>query len=212
MEIRVLLAGSCPLKNQGVCSNLLATNDAITLETTSEFSQLPRLCLSYHPHVLLIFIDDWQVNISPIFHHLPPVDIFALSNSNGHYCHTLIQKNYINGCLPESSSPELLVEALHAIVRGYTWFSKSLFKTAFRPRIGVNGNHAVLTERETAVMQLVMQEKTNKSIAQELGMCDRTVSSRLNAIYDKLGVESRVGAALKAERLGLFEKQTQIAR
>ncbi len=205
MEIRVLLAGNCPLKNQGICFNLLAINDAVALETTSEFNRLPQLCLSYHPNVLLIFMDDWQENISPIFHRLSSVDILALSNSNSHRCHTLIQKNYINGCLPEASPPELLAQALRAVAKGYTWFSKSLLRTAFRSKVGTNGNYIVLTERETAVMQLVMQEKTNKGIAQELGICNRTVGSQLNSIYDKLRVESRVGAALKAERLGLFE-------
>lgn len=62
-----------------------------------------------------------------------------------------------------------------------------------------------LTGRELIVLDMVMQEKTNQHIAQALGISERTVSDDLSAIYEKLGVVSKVGAALKAERLGLIE-------
>jgi DNA-binding NarL/FixJ family response regulator len=54
------------------------------------------------------------------------------------------------------------------------------------------GNAAPLTRRESQVVSCAAQGKTNKSIAQELGLSEHTVKNYLFRAFDKLGVSSRV--------------------
>jgi DNA-binding CsgD family transcriptional regulator len=53
------------------------------------------------------------------------------------------------------------------------------------------------SERERDVVKLLLQGKSNKQIALELGISNRTVEFHLSNIYAKLEVSSRTGAILK---------------
>jgi len=55
-----------------------------------------------------------------------------------------------------------------------------------------------LSSREAQVLQWVSQGKTNKEIGVILQLSPRTVQKHLEHIYQKMGVESRTGAAAKA--------------
>ena len=54
---------------------------------------------------------------------------------------------------------------------------------------------ALLTAREAEVLAWLAKGKTNRDIADILGMSPRTVSKHLEHIFEKLGVETRAAAA-----------------
>ena len=58
--------------------------------------------------------------------------------------------------------------------------------------------HAALTPRETEVLSWLAKGKTNRDIADILGMSPRTVNKHLEHIFEKLGVETRAAAAALA--------------
>jgi two-component system vancomycin resistance associated response regulator VraR len=64
---------------------------------------------------------------------------------------------------------------------------------------------AVLSEIETQVLELMANEYTNEEIAKELYMSRRTVESHVTNIFQKLGVNSRIGAVREAIRLKLVQ-------
>ncbi|MCM5571873.1 response regulator transcription factor [Burkholderiaceae bacterium FT117] len=59
---------------------------------------------------------------------------------------------------------------------------------------------AALTPRETEVLSWVAKGKTNRDIAEILGMSPRTVNKHLEHVFEKLGVETRAAAAALASR------------
>jgi DNA-binding CsgD family transcriptional regulator len=59
--------------------------------------------------------------------------------------------------------------------------------------------------REKEIIALLVEGKSNKQIAQELGIAQRTVEFHLSKIYAKLGVTSRTEAALKLAETYLRE-------
>jgi len=59
---------------------------------------------------------------------------------------------------------------------------------------------ASLTPRETEVLSWLAKGKTNRDIADILGMSHRTVNKHLEHIFEKLGVETRAAAAALASR------------
>ena len=64
-----------------------------------------------------------------------------------------------------------------------------------------------LTERETDVLRLLAQGKSNKEIARTLHIAEQTVKTHVSHLLDKLGVPSRTQAALYAIRVGLASPQ-----
>lgn len=59
---------------------------------------------------------------------------------------------------------------------------------------------ASLTPRETEVLSWVAKGKTNRDVADILGMSPRTVNKHLEHVFEKLGVETRSAAAALASR------------
>jgi class 3 adenylate cyclase/DNA-binding CsgD family transcriptional regulator len=61
-----------------------------------------------------------------------------------------------------------------------------------------------LTEREAEVLRLVAAGKSNRAIAAELYLSEKTVESHLSHIFTKLGVNSRAAATSFAHRQGIL--------
>jgi DNA-binding NarL/FixJ family response regulator len=62
---------------------------------------------------------------------------------------------------------------------------------------------AHLTEREVAVLKLVVQGKSNREIAHDLGLSEKTITNYLTHIFNKTTCENRAAATAFAIRHGL---------
>jgi two-component system NarL family response regulator len=60
-----------------------------------------------------------------------------------------------------------------------------------------------LTPRELEILQFVIMGKTNKTIASEIYISEKTVEFHLNNIYTKIGVRTRMMAGVWAIQQGL---------
>ncbi|HEX7070803.1 MAG TPA: response regulator transcription factor [Rhodothermales bacterium] len=60
-----------------------------------------------------------------------------------------------------------------------------------------------LTERERAVLESLIKGRSNKEIASSLGISEETVKSHLKALFAKLRVRDRTGAAVESIRHGI---------
>jgi DNA-binding NarL/FixJ family response regulator len=58
------------------------------------------------------------------------------------------------------------------------------------------------------VLRFVASGSTNKEIARELGIAEKTVKTHVSNILDKLGLRSRTEAAVHAMRIGLVSNST----
>jgi DNA-binding CsgD family transcriptional regulator len=83
----------------------------------------------------------------------------------------------------------------------YPFTPKSADGKNRRPRMK-NGN---LTQRETQVLHLLAKGYSNTQIASRLGISPHTVKSHVINIFNKLGVNDRIQAAVTATRQGIIE-------
>ncbi|HHQ41659.1 MAG TPA: response regulator [Chromatiales bacterium] len=116
------------------------------------------------------------------------------------------------GYLLKDMEPDELVVALREIVAGKTVVAPELAPVLARAvQAGENGGEARepedpfarLTPRESEILGLLAEGQSNKAIARNLGISDGTVKLHVKAILRKLGVHSRVEAAVMAVELGL---------
>ena len=64
------------------------------------------------------------------------------------------------------------------------------------------GSFEDLTQREVAILKLVATGKSNKEIARDLDLQEKTVKHYMTNILQKLQVRNRVEAALRAREMG----------
>ncbi|HET9587749.1 MAG TPA: helix-turn-helix transcriptional regulator [Anaerolineales bacterium] len=69
-----------------------------------------------------------------------------------------------------------------------------------------------LTARELEILQLVLQGYTNKAIAAEIFVSEKTVEFHLDHIYTKIGLRTRMMAGIWALQQGIFVEIREISR
>lgn len=118
----------------------------------------------------------------------------------------------IEACCPAQASNEELGRILDVVLAGGFWLSPSaqlsLAKYIQAPVAAATAtepgdkdeNFSALTDRQQDVVALVAKGASNKVIARELGITDRTVKAHLTSIFEKLGISDRLQLALYATR------------
>jgi DNA-binding NarL/FixJ family response regulator len=91
-----------------------------------------------------------------------------------------------------------LIGCIHDVLAGKTYLAPT---AAAKLAEGVA--RVQLTPRELSTLRLMADGRSNKEIANELGISERTVKTHLGHLFDKLGVTSRTEAAKVAARRGL---------
>jgi DNA-binding NarL/FixJ family response regulator len=114
------------------------------------------------------------------------------------------------GYVLKDASPAQIVQALHAAKAGDGFLSPGVTARVMKEfaRIdtlirGQKELFAQLTRREMEVLELLAAGRTNRQIAQDLGVAEKTVRNHVSAILAKLHANDRTEAALIAARHGL---------
>jgi two-component system, NarL family, response regulator LiaR len=110
------------------------------------------------------------------------------------------------GYLLKDSAPEELLQAISNVYHGqislHPAIARLLVQELSQPS-DLPPAEEPLTEREVEVLQLIAQGLSNQEIADTLVVGERTVSTHVSNILDKLHLANRTQAALYALRKGL---------
>lgn len=112
------------------------------------------------------------------------------------------------GYLLKDTEAEELNRAIKAAANGQVQLSPAAAARLVR-EVRAPDNPEVLTERETDVLMLIARGLSNKEIARDLSIGEKTVKTHVSNILGKLGVLSRTQAALQAVRMGLVPGMDQ---
>lgn len=106
------------------------------------------------------------------------------------------------GYLLKPASSERIIESITLALSGGAPMSASIARKVlriFRQHVRPRADYG-LTDREREILQLLIDEYTQKEIAAQLFLSPHTVDTHLRNIYAKLQVHSRSGAIVKALR------------
>jgi two-component system, NarL family, response regulator LiaR len=112
------------------------------------------------------------------------------------------------GYLLKNTNDQELVRAIKAVYRGESVLDPSLVRKVIERYRGQRDFYRSaapkegLTTRQKEVIKLAANGLTNKAIAQQLGVSNRTIESELRSIFNKLGVGSRTEAVIKSLQNG----------
>ena len=109
----------------------------------------------------------------------------------------------VTGYVLKQIGSDDLVKALEAVARGEALLDPAMMNKAFaRLREAAHRERGdafkMLTEQEVKILRLVAQGQTNREIAAELYLSEKTIRNYVSSILGKLGLQHRSQAAAYA--------------
>ncbi|HEV2087727.1 MAG TPA: response regulator transcription factor [Cryptosporangiaceae bacterium] len=133
----------------------------------------------------------------------PDVKVVVLTSFSGQESVLPAVRAGVAGYLLKDIGPAELADALRAAHVGEARLHPRVAATVMQSVADTARD--VLTPREREVLRLVARGLSNRLIARELALSEKTVKTHVSAVLAKLGVLDRTQAALHAVRTGLVE-------
>lgn len=111
-------------------------------------------------------------------------------------------KGGASGFVPKSSSGAKMLEAVRTVLAGGVYTPDLPPDSAGKRQSAPVGERFGLTAAQTRVLELLAQGKTNREIADLLGLSEGTVKVHMSAIFRALNVTSRAQALVVITRHG----------
>ncbi len=133
--------------------------------------------------------------------------IVALSMFGDEHHYTQMVEAGVCGFLLKDSPIDEVLEAVHTILAGGTYFSERLLSSlSSHFRIGtITLSEEMLSEREREVLMAVCRGMSNQEIADKLFISKRTVDKHRANILEKTGCKNTANLVVYAIRNGLVE-------
>ena len=110
------------------------------------------------------------------------------------------------GYMLKDAVEDEILPAVRAILRGKSYFSPAIAKTLLEDYVrylrqrGLEDSYDLLTDREKEVLQLLAEGRSNKEVANVLGLSVTTVETHRTNMMQKLGLHSTAEIVLYAVR------------
>ena len=211
-EIRVLLAEDHALFRQGLRELLDAAGLSVIGEA-SDGTTAVRLTRELRPDVVVMDLnmprmDGIDATSEIMKGERPPVVlVLTVSTTNDDVLDAIAAGAC--GYLLKDAPADDIVNAVRTARAGTSTLSPQIAGAVVRRVREQSVTHEqpedllALSTRETEILRLVAQGRDNTEIAQELFLSPSTVKNHVSSILDKLGVDSRVQAAVRAARAGI---------
>ena len=118
---------------------------------------------------------------------------------------TRVRESGIEGYVEKDASPETLAEALNAVADGQPYYSTVFKETLGRERADAESVAKILSRREQQVLGLVLTRKTNRDIAELLGLSERTIEFHRANLMAKLAATNLTELMARAKQRGWTE-------
>jgi two-component system, NarL family, response regulator LiaR len=131
----------------------------------------------------------------------PEVKVVVLTSYAGQEAVLPAVRAGVDGYLLKDVGPAELADALRSVHAGGAPLHPRVAATVMQSV--AEPSHDPLTPREGEVLRLIARGLSNRLIARELALSEKTVKAHVSAVLAKLGVSDRTQAALHAVRSGL---------
>jgi len=200
-KIKVLIADDQVLFAESLRYVITGIDPGIeVLEIAPDGERALELVDTLHPDVILMDVRMPRIDgveATRLIHRShPDIRIVMLTTfDDDEYVYFAVKYGAV-GYLLKNMRPNDLVHSIKAIYGGATIFTKSISSKIMKASEGVAGDVdttlADLTAREKDVLNLVMEMRNNRQIAERFSLSEQTVRNYMHSLYDAFEVKDRM--------------------
>lgn len=212
-EITIVIADDHALVREGTKQLLNEQPGLTVVGEASDGEEAVQLAARLKPRVILMDIAMPRLNGIDATRRIkelsPATSVLVLTAyDDDQYIYALLDSGAA-GYLLKNVGGDELASSVRSVAEGESVLHPSVAPKVFKRLTrsaggGLGGDVDALTERELTVLVLAARGLSNKMIASELDLSDRTVQVHLSNIFGKLAVASRTEAVITALRRGLI--------
>ena len=205
--MKILIADDHALFRDHLALDLENLAPDTVIVQVSAFSQALKI-LQKEPDFNIIFVDldmpdmKWEDSVRELKNISSGVDIVVISASEDVRQIRKILNMNIRGYIPKRADATAMKQALQKILAGASYIPPALENNEDESLSKITGK--TLTNRQSQVLDLIAQGKSNKQIAYEMGVSEATVKLHINALLRSLKVTNRTQAVITAQKIGLI--------
>ena len=206
--IRILVADHHPTTQVGIYAILATQPDYEVLIEATTGKEVRQFARKLKPEIILLSLNFPDISsydlVTHLQHETPISKIIILTDQEDELSVKQVCQKGIAGYILKTEPCQRIIEAVKVISQGGVWFSRPIMEKLMTPTTGQQQIEP-LTTRELALLVELVAGKTDKQIAQTLGIGERTVRHLLKQICDKWGLDTRIEVAVQAVRAGLVK-------
>jgi two-component system response regulator DegU len=227
--IKVLLADDHQLFREGLKRILNMESDLEVIGECSDGIQVLEFCNRVKPDIVLLDInmptENGVVATERLRDIFPDIKVIILSiHDDESYVFETLRKG-ASGYLLKDMEAESLVNAIRTVAEGHAYIHpkvtgkliNQLRRMTYLDEIGAASGAAAsretvpkfvprsnnpLTRRETEVLKLMAEGKSNKTIGESLFISEKTVKNHVSSILQKMEVDDRTQAVINSIKNG----------
>ncbi len=209
--MKVLITDEQSLFRDGLSLRLKQINQDIAILQSSNLAEMQKILSKESDiDILILDIDLAELNAAEIINKIktlaPNTKIVAISSCEDTRNIKKILSCGVKGYIPKRSDSNILSGALKLILDGGTYIPPAMLDNgldynAHQTNSPLKKN---LTNRQSQVLDLIAQGKSNKQIAYDMGVSEATVKLHINALLRSLKVNNRTQAVITAQKMGLI--------
>jgi len=202
--IRVMVVDDHPMVRRGLATIMMVFDDLELVGEAGRGEAAIQLCAQILPDVVLMDMVmpdmDGATATRAIRQQFPTVQVIALTSfKEAELVQNALEAGAIGYLLKDVSADEL-AQAIRAAHAGRATFSPEAAQALIHAATQPPAPGHDLTERERAVLALLVEGLNNTQIAERLVVSPSTIKSHVSNILSKLGVASRTEAVALAVR------------
>ena len=212
-EKSVLVVDDHPMMRMGIVACLNGAPDSRVVGEADNAADALDLALHLRPDIALVDIrlkgERNGIDLArALRQQAPETKIIVLTNyPHEPYVRAMMEIG-VEGYLLKDTPPSDVLDAIRMVTRGRNVLSAPVSSRVVRGYLnsthsrGTTSKHT-LTSRETEILQLVADGRTNDDIAEIVNVSVKTIQVQLTSVYSKLGARNRTEAVVQAIRRGL---------
>ncbi len=211
MTIRVMVADDHTIVREGLVSLLVESGECEVVAQASDGVEAIERARETEPDVAVVDLGMPRLSglevVRRLRHDLPRTQVLVLTmHEEEEYVVQAVQAGAAGYLVKDTAGTELLA-AVRALRAGQGYFgpgpAKALAERFRHPERTPEDPYGSLTPREREVFHLVVEGRTTKEVAGELGISVKTAENHRARMMDKLAVHNAAELVLYATRKGL---------
>jgi DNA-binding NarL/FixJ family response regulator len=209
--IRVVLADDHAVVRKGIRDFIEGAGDIVVVAEAADGDAALEAIRSERPDVAVLDIQmphrtGIEVTRAVRDESLPVGVLVLTAYDDDPYVQAVLQAG-ANGYVLKNASSDEIVQAVHTVYEGQMALDPTIARKIVARWMSAGQAPPQPLEphpspREMDVLRLVARGMTNKAIAAQLKISERTVQGHIASLFSKLGVNSRTEAVVRAAQLG----------